>query len=160
MKPASSTQARPRVFLDTSALFAGIWSPQGGARMILKLAEAGALQIVLGRQVLDEIDSVLRRKAPHLLPGLAILLDRCRVEVAIKPALETVEDCHRLVSHPGDALVLAEAWSAGVDYMVTLDREHFLGAPGLADQVPFSLGTPGDFLLWFRLGLNGLLEGG
>ena len=33
-----------RVFLDTSALFAAVLSPTGGARAILKLGESGAIQ--------------------------------------------------------------------------------------------------------------------
>ena len=38
---------RVRVFLDTSALFAGIWSASGGARMILKLGEADTIQLLI-----------------------------------------------------------------------------------------------------------------
>jgi predicted nucleic acid-binding protein len=145
-----------RVFLDTSALFAGIWSAEGGVRMILKLGEAGALQIVIGRQVLHEIDEVLQRKAPQLLPSLAVLLDRSRVDPASDPPNERVDSCKKLVSHPGDALNLAEAWNERVDYLVTLDREHFLDVPGLPEQLPFPLGTPGDFLAWYRSRLRGL----
>ena len=49
--------ARISVFLDTSALFAGIWSAKGGSRMILKLGEAGVIRLLVSPQVLDEIES-------------------------------------------------------------------------------------------------------
>jgi hypothetical protein len=96
--------AKRRVFLDTSALFAGIWSAQGGARMILKLSEADVARVVVGPQVLHEVDEVMRLKAPHKLADLAILLDRCRAEMALVPPGQTVMLCQTLVSHPGDAL--------------------------------------------------------
>lgn len=61
---------RVSVFLDTSALFAGIWSAEGGARMILKLGEAGAIRLLVSPQVLAEAESALRRKAPETCGGI------------------------------------------------------------------------------------------
>lgn len=142
--------AKVSVFLDTSALFAGIWSAEGGSRMILKLGEAGAIQLLVGPQVLDEIESALRRKAPDMLGLLALLLDRSRIKVVPSPMPETVQDSQTLTGHPGDAQVLGAAWAAGADYFVTLDRQHFLDNPSLRDAVPFPVGTPGDFLAWYR----------
>jgi len=52
---------QPKVFLDTSALFAGLWSDSGGARQILKLAEAGLVTLAVSPQVLSEIENSLRR---------------------------------------------------------------------------------------------------
>jgi predicted nucleic acid-binding protein len=142
--------AKVSVFLDTSALFAGIWSATGGGRMILKLGEAGAIQLLVSPQVLDEIEGALRRKAPDMLGLLALLLDRSCVEVVPSPMPETVQDSQVLTGHPGDAQVLAAAWATGADYLVTLDRKHFLDNPALRDTVPFPVGTPGDFLAWYR----------
>jgi predicted nucleic acid-binding protein len=142
--------ARVRAFLDTSALFAGIWSAEDGARMILKLGEAGAVRLLVSPRVLSEIEGALRRKAPDLLGLLALLLDRSGVEVVPSPASEVVQESQALTSHPGDAQVLAAAWAAGVDYFVTLDRKHFLDNLSLKEAVPFPIGTPGDFLIWYR----------
>lgn len=138
------------VFLDTSALFAGIWSATGGARMILQLGEAGAIWLFASPQVLGEIEGALRRKAPDALGSLALLLDRSGFEVTPSAGRETVERCRALTGHPADAEVLAAAWETGVDYFVTLDREHFLGEAALREDVPFPRGTPGDFLAFFR----------
>lgn len=139
---------RTRVFLDTSALFAGIWSSEGGGRVILKLGEAGILDLLVSPQVLAELDGALRRKAPHLLPSVALLLDMARIQVTQRPTPQAVEHARRRVSHPGDALVLAAALDARPDYFVTLDRRHFLSIPEGA--LPFPIGTPGDFLAWWR----------
>jgi len=137
-------------FLDTNALFAGVWSAEGGARMILKLGEAGAVRLLLSPQVLAEIEGALCRKAPGSLGLLALLLDRAGVEVVPSPAPEAVSQSRALTGHQGDAIVLAAAQSSGADYFVTLDRAHFLDNPALKSAVPFPIGTPGDFLAWYR----------
>ena len=147
---------KPRVFLDTSALFTALWSEAGGGRMILKLGEAGAVQIEVSPQVLAEMDGVLRRKYPQGLAVLALILDHAQVRVAeAAPDQELIDQCLELTHHPGDARILADAWSLEPDYLVTLDREHFLDNENLCAAVPFVIGTPGDFLAWLRVHLLG-----
>jgi len=141
---------KARVFLDTSALFAGIWSASGGSRMILRLGELGAIRLLVSPQVLEEIERTLRRKAPNSLGTLALLLDRSRVEVVPSPPPRSVLKSRVLIGHLGDAQVLAAAWDAGSDYLVTLDRKHFLDNLALTGTVPFPVGTPGDFPEWHR----------
>lgn len=139
-----------RTFLDTSALFPALWSQEGGGRMVLQLGEAGAVQVVVSRQVLGELEGALRRKAPAARTSLALLLDRIRVEVAPEPAPEILATCEALVTHRGDARILATAAGCGVEFFVTLDRQHFLDNTRLGATVPFVVGTPGSLLAWFR----------
>jgi len=146
--------AARRVFFDASALFAGIWSESGGARLILQLGEAGALQIVISQQVLNELDDALRRKAPNLLPTLALLLDRLQAEVSGPGSAEHYQACLALSGHPGDAHILADAWQAGVAYLVSLNQKHILNHPELTAVLPDRIGTPGDFLEYFRDSLD------
>lgn len=149
-KSANAIVHEVRVFLDTSALFAGIWSEVGGARRILKLGEARAVRILVGPQVLVEIDTALREKAPERLAHLALLLDLSEVEITSAPPQASVDRSLELTGHAGDAQVLSSAWESNVDYFVTLDRQHFLSNADLRSALPFPLGTPGDFLAWFR----------
>ena len=139
-----------KVYLDSSVLFAGIWSDAGGSRMIIRLGEAGALQIFVSSQVLSEVESAVRRKAPEALGFLALLLDRSRISVLSQPDEEIVKTCMQIVQHPGDAQVLAASWSSDVDYFVTLDKKQFLENLDLLQAAQFPIGTPGDFLAWFR----------
>ncbi len=118
--------------------------------MILKLGEAGAVRVLVSSQVLVEIEEALRRKAPEALGELVLLLDRCLASTIPSPAQEAIQKSRDLTGHAGDAQVLAAAWEAGVDYFVTLDKEHFLNNAELRSIVPFPVGTPGDFLAWFR----------
>ena len=141
---------RVRVFLDTSALFAGVWSALGGARMILKLGEAGAIQLLISPHVLTEVEGALRRKAPEILDLLRLLLTRSQVEIVPVPSPDAVRASFELTRHTGDAQVLAAAWQTGTNYLVTLDHEHFLDNAPLRNAMPFPIGTPGDFLAWYR----------
>jgi predicted nucleic acid-binding protein len=142
--------ANPQVFLDASALFAAVWSSEGGARMILKLGEAGAVRLMVSSQVLDEVEGALRRKAPEALGAFALLLDRSNIEVTSLPTDEAIRECLVVTGHQGDARVLAAALNSQVDYFVTLDHQHFLDNPRLSGFAPFPIGMPGDFLAWFR----------
>ena len=145
-----------KVFLDTSVVFAAVLSPQGGARMLLRLGEIGVLHLLVGPQVLQECEAVVRRKAPDTLPDLALLLDAARVEVTGEAGPESVQAARRWLSYPPDALILAEALEARADWLVTHDVRHFLAIPPGA--LPLRLGTPGDLLHWLRQTLTGGVE--
>ena len=142
--------AKVNVFLDTSALFAGIWSSTGGARMILRLGEAGVINIQVCALVLNEIDNVFRKKSPDNLSYLALILDRSGTTVAPNPSEDFFRKCYQLIPHKGDAEIIAAAWEIMTDFFVTLDRRHFIDNASLVKVVPFPIGTPGDFLAWFR----------
>jgi hypothetical protein len=43
---------------------------------------------------------------------------------------------------------VAEALAANAGYLVSLDRTHLVGNPR-ASELPFPIGTPGDFLAWY-----------
>ena len=146
--------SEPRVFLDTSVLFAAVLSETGGARLVLSLGEAGVIRVWIGPRVLREADGVVERKAPESKVRFALLLDRARVGVAPEPDAQALAQAMGVTGHAPDARVLAEALSAGVDYFVALDREHFVGNPR-AGELPFAVGTPGDFLAWLRGRLAG-----
>jgi len=137
------------LFLDTSALFAGVHSETGGARLILKLGEAGAIQLWIGPWVLREAEAVIERKSPNSKAYFALLLDRARVSVGQEAGKETLKRASAVVDYLPDAQVVAEALEVGVDYFVSFDRAHLVGNPR-ADELPFPMGTAGDFLAWYR----------
>lgn len=143
-----------KAFLDTSVLSAGIWSAEGGARMIFRLGEAGVIDLMVSSLVLRELENVLERKAPKSMGDLALLLDRSNLEIAPKPKIERIDESLSLTPHSGDANILATAWDSDVDFLVTLDRKHFLDNKPMIDSVPSLIGTPGDFLAWHRSHLS------
>ena len=138
----------PRVFLDSSALIAGVLSPSGGARAILVLAETEALRIVISQQVQVECERVLRIKAPMALAAYQRTLQGIQLEVCSDPTPEQVTQAEQFINID-DATILAAAIGAAPDYVVSLDRKHFL-QPEVAQRTGLRIGTPGDFLAWLR----------
>jgi predicted nucleic acid-binding protein len=147
--------AETRVFLDTSVLFAAVWSESGGSRLILKLGEAGAVALWVGPTVLREAEAVLSRKSPESRPHMALLLDRAQVQVGPEAGTEALAQAIAAVDYMPDAQVLSEAVEVEVDYFVSLDQKHLVGNPRTG-MLAFAVGTPGDFLEWYR---RHLLEG-
>lgn len=135
----------PKVFVDTSVVFAAVLSRTGGARKLFLLAEAGILQLVVGPTVLIECDEVVRRKAPHSLPTLAQLLAASQTETSPTPTKSQIKVARSYIRYAPDARVLAEAIQAKPDWFVTHDKEHFLRSRGKLG-LPFEIGTPGDLL--------------
>ncbi len=145
--------ASAKVFLDASALFSAVHSEIGGARLILKLGEAGAVELWIGPWVLREVEAVLERKSPSSKPYFALLLDRSRIQVGQEADAAALEAASAVVAYRPDAQVLAEALSLNVDYLVSFDREHLVGNPQTA-PLPLIIGTAGDFIAWFRMRLS------
>jgi predicted nucleic acid-binding protein len=136
--------------MDTSALFAGIWSEGGGGRVLLKLGEADRITLLVSSQVLAELERTVRTKAPQLMSTTALFLAQSNVTVVPAPIEKLIDQCQALIHYDNDALVMAAALQAEAEYFVTLDRKHFLDNAMLRTEMPFPLGTPGDALAWLR----------
>ncbi len=150
---------RIRIFLDTSVIFAGIWSVKGGGRMLLRLGEAGAISLVTSRLAIQELEGALRNKAPQSLGALALLLDRTDITVVKEPTATNRSAARSLADHPADAEILASAMGSGIEYFVTLDRRYFLDNPRLVRESTFKIGTPGECLEWIRRRLRRMAGG-
>jgi len=137
-----------KVFLDTSALIAGIASPRGAAREILRLAELGLIDAYLSQQVIVEADRNVAAKLPELVGVYRSYIKSLSPVLVADPDNAARKKYSSLV-HPNDAPILAAAIASSVDYLVTWDRKHFisskLGVPGKLHIV-----TPGEFLREFR----------
>jgi putative PIN family toxin of toxin-antitoxin system len=139
---------RWKVFLDTSALIAGIVSQAGAAREVLRLCEAGAVELLVSRQVLTEADRNLSAKLPTFVPDYRHLMRRMSPTLVEDPTHRDVTQARRVIHHK-DAPILAAAISAEVDYLITWNTKHFHTSPVMR-AVRFRITTPGEFLEEFR----------
>ena len=139
---------RWKVFLDTSALIAGVVSTSGAAREVLRLGEARVIDLVVSRQVLTEGDRNIATKLPTVLGDYRLLLEHLGLQIVEDPSAQEVREAARIIHHK-DAPILAAARQAGVDYLVTWNTRHFRTAPVRAFG-PFAVMTPGEFLRAFR----------
>lgn len=142
-------EAKPwRVFLDTSALIAGLISQTGAAREVLRLCEAGVVETLVSTQVLTEADRNLSEKLPGLVADYRLLIQSIAPTLVDDP---TPSEVSRLASviHANDAPILAAAIAAEADYLVTWNTRHF-HQPKVRKVVRFQIVTPGEFLVAFR----------
>ncbi len=149
--------SRAKLFFDSSALVAGVISPTGAARALLVLAEAGIIAIALSEQVVAETERVIARKASRSLNyyrrAVSLVADR----IVRDPSLAAVEEHHDIIRHEADVPIVVAAMQADVDFLVTLNRRHFMDDPKVAERSGLRIGTPGGVLNWLRR--QDILEG-
>ena len=122
---------KPKLFWDSSGLIAAIMSPTeaSASRQVLRLGEAEVVELCASREVLRDLEYVLRQCRPELLPGLAQALNQASVVITPDPSAEAVAQCLEMTGYLPNARVLAAAIECGADLFVTFDAEHFLRNP-------------------------------
>jgi predicted nucleic acid-binding protein len=138
------------LFLDSSALFASIVSPDGAGRVLLLLGETGKVRLTISEQVVAETERALARKLPRALPEFRLAIRRSHVKIVPDPDPQSVFSCLDWMKDPADVPILLAAMQSGVDFLVTLNRKHFLDDPLVAQRAALRIGTPGDALAWLR----------
>jgi len=138
------------LFLDSSALVAGVISAEGAARVLLLLAETGHVAATISEQVVAESERARARKIPRALNDFRQAILASKVQIVRDPAPEEVSENPDLISHAADVPIVLAAMQAEVDYLVTLHRKHFIDDPGVSEKSGLRIGTPGDALQWVR----------
>ena len=138
------------LFLDSSALFAGIVSATGAARALLLLAECDQIKITICEQVVAETERAIARKAPKALADLRKAILASKAEIVHDPTPEEVRANLGLIAPPADVPILLAAMKAKVDYLVTLNRVHFMDDPEVSVKSGLRIGMPGEALEWAR----------
>ncbi len=148
--------SNPSVFLDSSALIAGVLSSQGAARALLLLSEDQKITLVVSEQVIVEVERTLARKMPKSLPFARQMIHSAHILIVQDPGREEVIKHHNWISHPADLPILLAASKAQVDFLATLNSKHFIDDPEVASKSQLKIGTPGDVLGWIRQHLASL----
>ena len=142
--------SNPSLFFDSSALFAGVVSAVGASRALLMLSEGGLIAITISEQVVAETERSLARKVPKALPAYREALRSAKLRITRNPSATDVNARARIIVHQADVPVVVAAMQAKVDYLVTLNRRHFIDDPGVAERSRLRIGTSGDALVWVR----------
>lgn len=140
----------PKIFLDSSALIAGILSSTGGGRALLVLSEIGDVELFVNEHVIAECERSLARKVPQALPALRESIKYARLKILKDPTPTEVQSNLYLIADPGDVPILFSAMQAGADFLVTHNRRHFLDDPQVGEKTGLLIGTPGDAIAWLR----------
>ena len=149
-----STMSKIKVFLDSSAVIAGVISSSGAARVLLVMSENGQIETFISEQVIAESERSIARKVPNALPELRETLKDSNLKVIHNPTQAEIKKNVSLIADPDDVPILLAAMKAHVDYLATHNRKHFLDDPEVAKKAGIKIGTPGDVLAWIRENLN------
>ena len=132
-----------RVVLDTNVLVSGLAYPGSVPGRIVSTWRDGGLDVVLSRDILDELTRVLPRlERIHMTPAeIRDLVDSLMfIADVVEP--DGVPDAK--LRDPADQAVLLTLVASKADYLITGDRDL------LALAGPYSIVTPADF--WSRHG--------
>jgi len=140
----------PELFFDSSALFAGIVSASGASRALLLLAEAGQVAITVSEQVVAETERAVARKISRALPDFRETIRATGLRIVRDPSPDEIEGHADIIAHQADVPIVVAAMQIQTDYLVTLNRRHFIDDPTVAARSKLRIGTPGDALAWVR----------
>ncbi len=142
--------SKSRIFFDSSVLIAGVLSSSGAARVLMVMSEQDEIQLLVSEYVIVETERSLARKAPQALPEFRQALRNANIKIVHDPSAKEVNENLYLMTDAEDVPILLSAMKAGVDYLATHNRRHFLDDPKVAEQSNLRIGTPGDALVWVR----------
>src|SRR3989338_7396254 len=145
-----------RIFFDTSVCIAGLLSPDGAARELLRLVEAEAVCMVVSEEVITEMDRVIAAKFPGLVQESRKLWKDLMPEITPNPRLDQIKPFLNKL-HKGDALILCSAQLAKVSAFVTWNTRDFM-AHGVDSLVDFPIVIPADALKLFRKWIDPFLD--
>ncbi len=137
-----------KVFIDTNVLIAGLHSITGASATLLDLCEAGVIQMAVSRQVLIEADRNFAAKFPELIDRFRQFMRSLAPLMVEDPTPESMEKAATIVDRK-DAPILAAAQNANVDFLITLDKRHFLN-PKTRQKVMLQVASPIEFLQSFE----------
>ncbi len=131
------------VFVDSSVLFAAVCSVSGGSAKLFTLEK---LELVVSKVVLAEVERNIRTKLSAFhLERFFMLVAKTKI-LNQEPDDEAILVAKKVIVEK-DAVILAESKKAKVDYLVTLDRKHFMTAAVSNFLVPQKVVTPKDLIM-------------
>ncbi len=148
--------ATPRIFLDSSVIFAAAVSVTGASRAIILLGDIGLLQIVVSEQVFEETERNLRDKSPSALAAFSHFRKTIAWAVVPYPSRDHVAETAQHIASK-DAPILAAAMDGKVNRLLTLDVRHFK-TEAVLNYSKLIIQTPGEFMLEIRYALSESLK--
>jgi predicted nucleic acid-binding protein len=134
-----------RVFLDSSVLYAAVFSATGPARRLILKGIEGSIALVISDLVVEETKRNLTKDAPLTLPYFTILADLFSPFIT-NPTKAEIFKAAELV-HLKDAPIVAGAAKAKADYLATHDVKHLLShARAIEQAYGITVLTPADLL--------------
>lgn len=137
---------KSRVFLDTSAILAGLNSPTGAAGVILAACFARQVTPIISPNIIEEANRNIPTKFPRLIVAWQSFLLIPPI-ITEDPTEKQVQVAYTMLP-TSDAPILASAIAIKPDTLVTWNTKDFW-RKSVIGAVDFPILTPGDFLRLF-----------
>ena len=138
-----------RVFSDANIFFAAANSPKGGSGFVLELAKKKKLRIITVAYALLEAERNIKAKLDNFYLNRHyqnILEIKPEIQPIKFVSLEEIAKLEKFVPLK-DAPILLGAVLSKSQFLITLDRKHFLDNEALKiPKLPFKILNPGEFL--------------
>lgn len=114
--------SRFRVLVDSNILVSGI-AFHGNEHRVLRLAEDGAIRLMLSDFILFETRRAIRAKFSGLESLLDLFLSRIPYELISKDSIvDILDECRGVLRDGKDAHILASVLVESLDYVLTGDK--------------------------------------
>lgn len=109
-------------FLDSSVLFTAVNSPTGGSAKLFTIKD---VKLAASKVVLTEVERNIREKLQsYHLERFFMLASKLKI-LDQTPDDNLIAKAKKVIAQK-DAVILAEAKQVGCDFLITLDKKHFL----------------------------------
>lgn len=137
--------SKPKIFLDSSVIIAGLISETGGSAEVLRIIDQGKVLAFVSYLVLQEVEKNLGKKLPKLLPLFHKLIVNCPFEIVSDEDITPKDDkLALLVGKKSDAIIVKTAKKHKCA-LLTLDKAHLL-KEDVRKLTKLKILTPGGFL--------------
>ena len=131
----------PQIVIDTSAFISALLSQRGAAYRLLMFIDSGLFEVNLSVPLIIEYEAVSKRMLNQTELTEQELTDILDYLCAVSNKRQIFFLWRPFLPDPGDDMVLELAVSAGCQYIVTFNQEHFVGCEQFGIQVV----TPREF---------------
>lgn len=130
-------------FLDSSVLFTAVNSPTGGSAKLFTIEN---IQLITSRVVLVEVERNVKEKLQsYHLERFFMLVKKLKILDQI-PDDNLINKTKKIIVVK-DAVILAEAKNSQCEFLITLDKKHFLTVKVAKFLDPAKAVTPKELLL-------------
>jgi len=110
------------VFVDSSVIFSAVNSPTGGSSKIFILKK---IKLITSKVVLTETERNVREKLhEYHLERFFMLVDKMEILKQL-PDNKLIQKAKKVIAEK-DSVILAESKKSVANFLVTLDKKHFL----------------------------------
>lgn len=110
------------VFVDSSVLFSAVNSPTGGSSKLFTLKN---IRLITSNVVLTETERNVRKKLlDYHLNRFFMLVEKIQIITQLANT-QLIKKARKVIAQK-DSVILAQSKKSKADFLVTLDRKHFL----------------------------------